>query len=108
MKMNAIIFLIPESNKWRLERPPTQWKRYFTRYLTKSGAPDIVPFLKKTFLMADPKPRGMKNICLFMEVPVYTRKGVVVFNYKFQLDTPKDLLFICLTIASTVFYPPEI
>ena len=58
--------------------------------------------------MADPKPRGTNDICLFMEVPVYTRKGVVVFNYKFQLDTPKDLLFICLTIASTVFYPPEI
>lgn len=53
--------------------------------------------------MADPKPRGMNEICSFMEVPVYTRKGVVVFNYKFQLDTPKDLLFICLTIASTVF-----
>ena len=58
--------------------------------------------------MADPKPRGMNDICLFMGVPVYTRKGVVVFNYKFQLDTRKDLLFICLTIASTVFYPPEI
>lgn len=58
--------------------------------------------------MADPNPRVMNEICSFMEVPVYTRKGVVVFNYKFQLDTPKDLLFICLTIASTVFYPSEI
>ena len=78
------------------------------RYLTKSGAPDIVPFKKKTLFMADPKPRGMNEICSFMEVPVYTRKGVVVCNYNFQLDTPKDFLFICLTIASTVFYPPEI
>jgi len=58
--------------------------------------------------MADPKPRGMNEICSFLEVAVYTRLGVVIFIYKFQLDTPKDLLFICLTIASTVFYPPEI
>ena len=45
--------------------------------------------------MADPKPRGMNEICSFMEVAVYTWKGVVVLFYKFQLDTPKDLLFIC-------------
>ena len=63
---------------------------------------------KKNIFMADPKPRGMNEICSFKEVPVYTRKGVVVFKYNFQLDTPKDLLFICWTIASTLFYAPEI
>ena len=65
MKMNAIIFLIPESNKWRLERPPTQWKRYFTRYLTKSGAPDIVPFLKKNISYGRPKTKRDERYMFF-------------------------------------------
>ena len=34
---------------------PTHWKRYFLRYLTKSGAPDTVPFKKKHFFYGRPK-----------------------------------------------------
>lgn len=45
--------------------------------------------------MADPNPRGMNELCSFMEMAVYTRKGVVVFDCKFQFYIPKDLLFTC-------------
>lgn len=87
---------------------PTHWKRYFVTYLTKSGAPDIVPFKKKNIFYGRPKTkRDERNMFIHGSGHIH-REGVVVFNCMFQLDTPKDLLLICLTIASTIFYLPEI
>ena len=97
MKMKAKSKDIPHSQKqYKKVGTLIHLKRDFMRYLTKSGAPDIVPFKKKKhFFMADPNPRGMNELCSFMEMAVYTRKGVVVFDCKFQFYIPKDLLFTC-------------